>query len=333
MQYQQYYPFGWEQPGRSFTNGTENRFNFNGQEKSPEISDGHQTALFWEYDARSVHRWNVDPVPIPSLSSYHIMEGNPIIYSDPLGNTVSPKFTGDALKTYNSLIQRMNNNDIINLNYKYIDERFGLTKLAKEKGASYGALFVNVEFGEDARSEGLTYISAGPEVKGNSKRSKFTVVQMGIQVEIGRESLNYAVVSEELFHAGQYAYYRENHDIKSQTTFEVEAKIATVYSYYQNNKEKFSGLSAKDVEKSFIANGFEIQELYLLFEYDGDNINYRKEVKDAFDYQDFKGKEFRSFLENDFAKFTADEHGFSGTERNFYGTVYFDELVKKSKTK
>lgn len=88
LSYNQFYPFGWTMAGRTFTNGTESRFAFNGQEKSPEISSGHTTAKFWEYDSRSVHRWNVDPVPIPSLSSYHIMQGNPILLSDPLGDKV-----------------------------------------------------------------------------------------------------------------------------------------------------------------------------------------------------------------------------------------------------
>jgi hypothetical protein len=60
---QDYYPFGMEMPGRSYTASTAYRYGFNGQEKSIEInSDGNSyTAQFWEYDSRSGRRWNLDP--------------------------------------------------------------------------------------------------------------------------------------------------------------------------------------------------------------------------------------------------------------------------------
>ena len=62
------------------------RYGFNGQEKSPEIDDGHTTAMYWEYDARTAMRWNTDPVVMPGLSPYATFEGNPILYSDPNGD-------------------------------------------------------------------------------------------------------------------------------------------------------------------------------------------------------------------------------------------------------
>jgi len=37
-------------------------YRYNGQKTSPEIASGHQTALYWEYDARTGRRWNLDPV-------------------------------------------------------------------------------------------------------------------------------------------------------------------------------------------------------------------------------------------------------------------------------
>lgn len=84
---QLYYAYGWNIPGRQI-NPDKTRFGFNTQEKSPEISNGHTTALFWEYDSRSARRWNVDPRPNPSISPYNVFGGNPIYNTDPLGDTL-----------------------------------------------------------------------------------------------------------------------------------------------------------------------------------------------------------------------------------------------------
>jgi len=66
------------------------RYGYNTQEKVDEIAgaENHYTAKFWEYDLRAVHRWNTDPKPHPSYSPYAINQGNPIWFSDPLGDTV-----------------------------------------------------------------------------------------------------------------------------------------------------------------------------------------------------------------------------------------------------
>src|SRR5690606_247926 len=66
------------------------RYGFNTQERVDEIAGkgNHYTAEFWEYDPRAVLRWNTDPKPHPSWSPYSIIQGNPIMYSDPYGDTV-----------------------------------------------------------------------------------------------------------------------------------------------------------------------------------------------------------------------------------------------------
>src|SRR5690606_19685811 len=46
------------------------------------------TAEFWEYDPRSIRRWNVDPKPNISLSPYNCFTGNPIAFSDEKGDTI-----------------------------------------------------------------------------------------------------------------------------------------------------------------------------------------------------------------------------------------------------
>lgn len=62
------------------------RYGFNTQEKVDEISPGHYTAEFWEYDSRTGKRWNTDPVVDESESPYATNKNNPIKNSDPDGD-------------------------------------------------------------------------------------------------------------------------------------------------------------------------------------------------------------------------------------------------------
>ena len=63
-------------------------FGYNTQERVPEIQKDHYAASYWEYDPRVVMCWNTDPKPTTSFSSYAIMQGNPIWFSDHLGDSV-----------------------------------------------------------------------------------------------------------------------------------------------------------------------------------------------------------------------------------------------------
>ena len=94
-----YCTFGSLMGGRQF-NSTAYAYSFNTQLKSDEISGvgNHTTALFWEYDTRLGRRWNVDPKPIVSVSSYSTFIDNPILYSDVLGDKVNVKDMSDADK-------------------------------------------------------------------------------------------------------------------------------------------------------------------------------------------------------------------------------------------
>ncbi len=85
-----YYAFGMVMPARHITSANEYRYGYNTQESVDEIAGvkNHYTAPYWEYDPRVVHRWNLDPKPHPSFSPYAINQCNPILYSDPLGDTV-----------------------------------------------------------------------------------------------------------------------------------------------------------------------------------------------------------------------------------------------------
>ena len=81
-----YYAGGSPMPSRTF-NPTEYRFGMNGQEKDDEVSGSgnHYTAEFWEYDPRTIRRWNTDPVVKPWRSPYDAYNNNPIVNIDPNG--------------------------------------------------------------------------------------------------------------------------------------------------------------------------------------------------------------------------------------------------------
>ena len=63
-------------------------FGMNQQMKTNEIAGigNWMTAKFWEYGSREVQRKNPDPVRNPSMSPYAVFNGNPIRYSDVLGD-------------------------------------------------------------------------------------------------------------------------------------------------------------------------------------------------------------------------------------------------------
>jgi RHS repeat-associated protein len=84
LSFTDYYAFGGAMPGRS--GETNYRYGFNTQEKSPELAEGHYTAEFWEYDARTGRRWNLDPVTFPNEGGYAVNHNNPIAYNDPKGD-------------------------------------------------------------------------------------------------------------------------------------------------------------------------------------------------------------------------------------------------------
>jgi hypothetical protein len=80
------------QPGRSL-NPDSYRYSINGQEKTPEIGSNTTTAEFWQYDARIMRRWNIDPKPQIYSSPYSAFDNSPIWRSDPLGDTTKPIFS------------------------------------------------------------------------------------------------------------------------------------------------------------------------------------------------------------------------------------------------
>lgn len=92
---QDYSSYGAMLEGRQY--GTTPRYGFNSQERSGEISKDLYTAQFWEYDSRIGLRWNQDTKPTVGVSPYATFNGNPILFSDPLGDSSIFDYQGKKL--------------------------------------------------------------------------------------------------------------------------------------------------------------------------------------------------------------------------------------------
>lgn len=84
-QYSNIYPFGMEQPGRSWSGGAPYRYGYNGMETAPEIGGENYTTYFRQYDSRIARWMSTDPVTHEWESPYAAMGNNPIVASDPSG--------------------------------------------------------------------------------------------------------------------------------------------------------------------------------------------------------------------------------------------------------
>ncbi|WCL81174.1 polymorphic toxin type 44 domain-containing protein [Saprospira sp. CCB-QB6] len=92
------YPFGWEMPGRKFVSGEDYRFGFNGVEQEDEIAEGVNFTYFRMQDSRLGRWWSHDPKPNVSVSPYAMMENNPVMFSDVLGDTTVVDKVGNIIR-------------------------------------------------------------------------------------------------------------------------------------------------------------------------------------------------------------------------------------------
>ncbi|MEP6464910.1 MAG: hypothetical protein ABJB05_01335 [Parafilimonas sp.] len=133
---QDYYPGGMQMPGRTFAAANSSyRYGFNGQEKDTNIQSDHYTAEYWEYDSRSVRRWNVDPMTtkFPWQSPYATMDNNPIFKSDPTGMAASPldEFDQNGKKISNLGGDKIDFYHQTNGSTKIVDRQTGASNVIK----------------------------------------------------------------------------------------------------------------------------------------------------------------------------------------------------------
>ncbi|MCX6317427.1 MAG: hypothetical protein NTW29_09070 [Bacteroidetes bacterium] len=137
------YSGGMEMPSRTFAQVSATyRYSINGQEKSPEIGANTTTAEFWQYDARIVRRWNVDPLIKDKESPYLVFSGNPLWFRDIKGaDTIIYNTSGIEINRFYS------NNDtrhVFLLDGKKDELKSGLFDFHGKKyirGFSYFSLF------------------------------------------------------------------------------------------------------------------------------------------------------------------------------------------------
>ncbi|HRP90822.1 MAG TPA: DUF1990 family protein [Edaphocola sp.] len=111
------------------------RFGFNTQEKVNEIAGvgNHNTAFFGELDTRLARRWNLDPKPNPSWSSYSVFLDNPIYNSDVLLDT--PSHTPQTGKCEGCKVEKLEDGDYFSdaQDQKYTLKMTGVTQSQFDK--------------------------------------------------------------------------------------------------------------------------------------------------------------------------------------------------------
>lgn len=175
-----YYPFGLVMQGISSKalsfGGAENKRKFNGgsELQNKEFSDGSglelYSTIFRMYDPQ-IGRWNrIDPKPNEMWSPYVGMEDNPILFNDPLGDTVTirhrtgflgifGKFTNyryDNGKLYNSSGTEVQRGDT----KRYIQKAAGALDAIRVGGSNGLKLITDLQ-----NSTQNTYIMKGGENK------------------------------------------------------------------------------------------------------------------------------------------------------------------------
>jgi len=129
-----YYPFGMEQPGRTY-NAEKYRYGFNGKEKDPNISKDDYDYGMRIYDARIARFLSVDPSQIKyqNLSPYVAFNDNPLYFKDPDGkNGIAAISGGDGSSGHPIIVT-------VTANYYYKeateDQKSGMKEVKTELAA------------------------------------------------------------------------------------------------------------------------------------------------------------------------------------------------------
>ncbi len=179
-----YYPGGMELPGRTYTTGNGYRYSINGQEKTPEIGPNTTTAEFWQYDARIVRRWNVDPVFKENESPYATFGNNPIWSVDVNGadSSITQKSiaaTVDRMRQYEDYLKVLKESIAATKQNIEIEKTNYLLRLAEETAASFtipgliGSLIADGLNGGKSASEGWGEMLASDITRLNNLVTEF----------------------------------------------------------------------------------------------------------------------------------------------------------------
>jgi hypothetical protein len=115
----------WRKSGEDDCRNDSYRHEFNGQEKVDEIAGvgnhpPRRTALFWEYDTRLGRRWNLDPKPNVSLSTYATFANNPVFNSDVIGDTFRNAHVASYQAAFSKYLQNPNSANLAKVNAEQV---------------------------------------------------------------------------------------------------------------------------------------------------------------------------------------------------------------------
>ena len=233
-------------PGRKFVSGEEYRFGFNGVEQEDEVAEGVNFTYFRMQDSRLGRWWSHDPKPNVSVSPYAMMENNPVMFSDVLGDTIV--FNTEDQKLLSKIDKMRTESKMFNAVYERLDESEYVFRVGD---ATIDAIGAN-----------------GKYMKDPNYLRKYGYAGLILIANNGR-----GTIAEEFFHAFQDLYYvLENKYFEDINELggglEYEAKFFRQLLHGEiNNSFEFVGIGASE---------------QLLIEYDNDTYEVMANMPEGF---------------------------------------------------
>jgi RHS repeat-associated protein len=152
-----YYPFGMQMPGRTFTVGSSYRYGFNGKENDNEVKNKEGTQQDYGmriYDTRLGRFLSVDPLTksYPMLTPYQFGNNSPIKNIDLDGAESLPNEIWNSLKNYGKNLIKQTTEHIVNRTIKSVDKvvtaktEEKLDNMVNSKNQTHGMIGVTGEF-------------------------------------------------------------------------------------------------------------------------------------------------------------------------------------------
>lgn len=324
VSYSDYFPYGMLLPGRHGEDRdavNDYRYSFQGQEHDDEVKGKGNSVSYNArfYDPR-IGRWfsRDEFEPFYTMWSTYCYAGNsPIAYGDHEGQWVKPEFKDKNNEAkYKKVVTQMKNYRLIGANYNLIHKKSRMDKYAKRNGIKTPAngLTLHIVMREMTKEELKPFKPLGPvdpknqygsaagffrpRTNGRSLREwkeggEVKGLYYDVEVALGPDSYNLGTVSEELIHAGQHRYYKNENITVSTLHTEVEAKFIKTTDFVQNSANATT--DPTQLMRDLLDNGFQYYEIKYLFKVDAngevifDSENKVELNKDAYNYLILQG--------------------------------------------
>lgn len=271
---QDYYPFGMAMTERSYTESQETkyRYGFNTQERDEDIDEGgnHYTAEFWEYDARTGRRWNVDPVVKEYESGYACLGNSPIWMIDINGADTSffdNKTRKQFVKVYNQVNSKISklDNKIEKKIDKWKAKNYSDNKLAEKIGRlnEKRSKLISIKNSFDAviTSSVMYHYTARPKNGTDYLSGGGTSVNIpNNRVDVWFYSGNLSTIVHETRHAAGYAWkewaWHPNEGLNTPISYDYQDEVEA-YEQQSNYAIIFGGYGKKnsrEIKQTILAN-------------------------------------------------------------------------------